>query len=1735
MSESTSQLYSNNFWKKYNWSQYSHNGEDGIIYELFRRLGIGKGGWVCEFGAWDGINSSNTFFLVKYMNFKAVYIEGDENKYDALLKTADLHKNIIPINAYVDHDINSLNSLDSILSKTDIPVDFDLLSIDIDGFDYQVWDSLTKYKPKIVIIEINSSVDPYDLSHIHQSNVYKGTGFRPMFNLGIKKDYKFVLHCGNMFFVRNDLYNKLNFSYVNELENFNTYCQINLQLLINLLFSQIKKKENFSVVQEGFSSNDLNKVNLRKSIQARWDSMTLEQKNDFLIKYQELVGMGETEKATALLVNELDVALSDEHVATIEEATAITVEKHTPSPTVAISTPTPTPIVAISTPTVNIPIIILHIGNQEYLQIVIQQAESYNNDVILIGDDSNKGFCEKHYDYHQLEDESSKLFGQIYKHISPNNLEFEGICIQRWFIIHNLMKKLNIEKAFICDSDILFFCNINQIVNNYYKKDIYISTSSHKTHSVTAGQSIWTIEKLKEFTDYILEFYKNSDWNYITNYWNNLVIKSEIEKLTGISDMYLLYCFLTKTNFNDNHFNFNGDKLSIDYDLSQTVDDSFFDNSIDIDSDYFGINKWEQEFYDFNIPNIENKIKKFSWYNGLPYCYNKNFKKKFRVNSIHFHGCKEKIKEYFYVSKKNMFCMKNIIESAYKIVPFINNEYIGSLKQIINKTLMFGYLEYHDDDLKVIQKVVSYIDIIKNENKNLLIDFVIIESFLLNILNNYILNYLNEFPIDSLRCYESDMLKIRVGKKNDGGYVIVDKFNYDILISAGIADDDSFEIEFTNKYNVNCIAYDGTINEFPHPNLSKIKFFKKNISVNNSNTTTNLHKLIDKYNNIFLKMDIESSEYEWINTLNDEQLNKISQIAIEFHHPFDISRWKCLEKLSCTHYLLHFHGNNYCGNRVINNINIHNVFECTYVRKSNFTHKLNYNTKPYPHEIDMLNDSQLKDIVLDYYPFVSENKITPYNNLQKIIENKTIGLKKMSFIFLCIKKYNVKSDLKLSELFDHLDNFSILDYNLIVSENSYADPFLFEHNGYQYIFCEEEHNHKGRIVYLRLNEYNNICDKGIALDLSKHLSYPYIFEDDNEIYMIPEQCSTYKLELYKCIEFPDKWKSVYTLIEGDTFVDSNLIKYNGYYWIITTNILGKLYIIYSKHLLHSWNLHPICKKSVNINKYGDNRNAGTVKLIDNKIYRFTQRNVNNYGESLLIKEINLTLDDYSEIDIKYIDKRIHHIDFNNNLLILDYNIYRNQYFEEIYKFNEINEWWSGIADRVYQKDIYQNIHKYINIEKIKLLDIGFEPYNHFNYFMFPIEQENFEYHVIDIKNNIDESFKKYYKFINKSILDFQDDKYHNYFNIVLSMGVLGYCKFITEDIDLYLYNVFNLLNDEKSLFILKLDNLFMNGWEDKYKITESHIYKYFKNKVDPIFIKDNNGTLYHTIYILNKKEINLCIDRKLFYTKQSILNEIEHKLETVTQILENNNIEYIIACGTLLGAVRHEHIITWDTDCDLIVHHKYKSNMYKIKNLLNKVNLDFDVKGFETNHIQIGRDLHDHTVCDIWFYYYDENNKYFNDDEKVFMNNFLYKNEMYPLKKYIINNKYYYGPNNYEKYLTRFYGDYNIKKIYNHFMIPSKFSISENNYKYIDYIHPDIDEVDCKIIINILSNNDNLDDKCKSVIKDIETFKNGIELGSISYINNTIDVPNKYKDIYQITIEKFQLFYLNYMLNIYLK
>lgn len=241
--------------------------------------------------------------------------------------------------------------------------------------------------------------------------------------------------------------------------------------------------------------------------------------------------------------------------------------------------------------------------------------------------------------------------------------------------------------------------------------------------------------------------------------------------------------------------------------------------------------------------------------------------------------------------------------------------------------------------------------------------------------------------LDYLNVYESTNKKVRIGSKNDGGYVIADNLNYDCIISCGIDTDINFEIEFCKKHpDIPCYAHDGTISNIPSiGNSSQIFFVKKNIMDYNSICTTNLFDLFEKYNNIFLKMDIETFEYRWFKCLSVDQLNKIKQMVVEFHFPFTEpgfthldtplpiqTKTGILKTITNTHTLIHLHGNNCCGTVTYEAFTVPNVFECTYVRKD-IQLPLIHSTDPIPTQLDSPNVNG-PDIHLCGYPFIHRNK-----------------------------------------------------------------------------------------------------------------------------------------------------------------------------------------------------------------------------------------------------------------------------------------------------------------------------------------------------------------------------------------------------------------------------------------------------------------------------------------------------------------------------------------------------------------------------------------------------------------------------------------------------------------------------------------------------------------------------------------------------------------------------------------
>jgi len=221
--------------------------------------------------------------------------------------------------------------------------------------------------------------------------------------------------------------------------------------------------------------------------------------------------------------------------------------------------------------------------------------------------------------------------------------------------------------------------------------------------------------------------------------------------------------------------------------------------------------------------------------------------------------------------------------------------------------------------------------------------------------------------LSHLQVYKSSHKKVRVGKDYDGGYIICDipNIKYDIFISGGIETDISFENTFLEKYpDLDCVAYDGTISELPSGAHPKIQFHRKNLGDTNSDTYSNLQEYFEKYNNIFMKMDIEGWEYPLFDSIRDDQLLKISQLVIEFHNPYLVTLQSRLAK---THWLVHFHANNASG---MGPNGVPNVYECTYIRKD-YDSNVIPNPDPIPNpEIDMPNLQAYPDIILSGYPFI---------------------------------------------------------------------------------------------------------------------------------------------------------------------------------------------------------------------------------------------------------------------------------------------------------------------------------------------------------------------------------------------------------------------------------------------------------------------------------------------------------------------------------------------------------------------------------------------------------------------------------------------------------------------------------------------------------------------------------------------------------------------------------------------
>lgn len=175
------------FINKYGHNVHSQNSEDGVIQECLKRLDLTVG-YCVEVGSNDGHWMSNTRLLLEN-GWSGAFIEREWPLYLKCESNWAHRKDVKCICSRVDgHNVNAF-----------VNDDCDLLSVDTDGADYEIFKGL-KAKPKIVIVEIDSSIPP----DVDGFNSDGGAGFRPMVTLGMSKGYFLLCHTGNLILIHEE-------------------------------------------------------------------------------------------------------------------------------------------------------------------------------------------------------------------------------------------------------------------------------------------------------------------------------------------------------------------------------------------------------------------------------------------------------------------------------------------------------------------------------------------------------------------------------------------------------------------------------------------------------------------------------------------------------------------------------------------------------------------------------------------------------------------------------------------------------------------------------------------------------------------------------------------------------------------------------------------------------------------------------------------------------------------------------------------------------------------------------------------------------------------------------------------------------------------------------------------------------------------------------------------------------------------------------------------------------------------------------------------------------------------------------------------------------------------------------------------------------------------------------------------------------------------------------------------
>jgi hypothetical protein len=205
----------------------------------------------------------------------------------------------------------------------------------------------------------------------------------------------------------------------------------------------------------------------------------------------------------------------------------------------------------------------------------------------------------------------------------------------------------------------------------------------------------------------------------------------------------------------------------------------------------------------------------------------------------------------------------------------------------------------------------------------------------------------------------------------------------------------------------------------------------------------------------------------------------------------------------------------------------------------------------------------------------------------------------------------------------------------IKSSNDFsADPFIFKTKEGNYGILLEDYSFNdcyGKISLLEIDTNLDEAGRKTLLDTKSHLSYPFIFFEDNKTYVFPEAGASGKLSCYEYNPVNKELVFLQDVIELP-LLDSTIIKYNNKYWLFATqkgiDEDSKLYLYFSEKLTGPYTPHPKNPVKTGITA---SRPAGNLIEADGILYRPSQNSKYTYGGSITINRISrLTESDFAE-------------------------------------------------------------------------------------------------------------------------------------------------------------------------------------------------------------------------------------------------------------------------------------------------------------------------------------------------------------------------------------------------------------------------------------------------------------------------------------------------------------------------